>query len=461
MRRNEIGKAGRWRVAIAGWLAIAALHAGAQDLLLEHAHIVDPESWTITDGNIWIHDQAIKRIGTDTAPGFRGKKIDLTGRWVVPAFADMHAHTQRGNFGPGPWQKLTPLEVARLCLYDGVASVVDLFADEKVIFPARDRQRREGLPGADIYAAGPMLTCTNGHGSHFEMPTRIIDTPDQARAQITDLVKKRHPDFIKIAYDHANPQEYTSMNLATLQAAVATANHLGIKAIIHIGTWQDAKEAVQAGAPVITHLYGEVIPDDLVALMRERHVVEIPTMTYQTEMLHLSTDRSWLDSPLLVAVASPGLLAAYHTFSFDSSPYLIMRLGQQRQWAPSYAPTLKKLSDAGIPLLTGTDAGGDVGVFQAFSVHREMQIFVDSGLSPWQALAGSTTLANSLLGRPSGIRVGSPANLVVLSGSPIDDIHNTQAITLVIQRGRIVDRDALLLKKGPGIAITKKKPTPR
>jgi imidazolonepropionase-like amidohydrolase len=103
----------------------------------------------------------------------------------------------------------------------------------------------------------------------------------------------------------------------------------------------------------------------------------------------------------------------------------------------------KAMADAGVTILTGTDSG-NFGTIQGYSLHRELIKLVAAGLTPWQALAASTTKAGEFLGRSWGVRPGDEANLVVLEASPIDDIRNTQRIAMVIQRGQVVDREQLL-----------------
>ncbi len=99
--------------------------------------------------------------------------------------------------------------------------------------------------------------------------------------------------------------------------------------------------------------------------------------------------------------------------------------------------SVRRLHEASVTMLTGTDAG-NWGVIQGYSVHRELIRLVEAGLSPWEALAASTTNAGAFLGRNFGVEEGDAANLVVLDASPIEDIANTQQINMVIMRGRIV-----------------------
>ena len=93
-------------------------------------------------------------------------------------------------------------------------------------------------------------------------------------------------------------------------------------------------------------------------------------------------------------------------------------------------------------MVTGTDAGNPA-VFQGYSVHRELRLLVEAGLSPWDAVAATTIHAGRLLGRRWGMDVGDEGTLVVLDASPLDDIRNTERVNTVILRGTVVDRDAL------------------
>ncbi len=110
---------------------------------------------------------------------------------------------------------------------------LDLFAAEDQIFGLRERLARDPASSADLYAAGPCLTATGGHCSEYGIPTRIFNTPEEARQQVTELVAKQ-PDVVKVVY--APTGEMPSVDKATLAAAVGTATAYGIPSVIHIQT---------------------------------------------------------------------------------------------------------------------------------------------------------------------------------------------------------------------------------
>ena len=98
---------------------------------------------------------------------------------------------------------------------------------------------------------------------------------------------------------------------------------------------------------------------------------------------------------------------------------------------------MHRLHAAGIRILAGTDAG-NWGLIHGYSLHRELVRLVEAGLSPREALGASTTDAGEFLGRRFGVQTGDAANLVVLDASPLDNIANTQRISMVVMRGQVV-----------------------
>jgi len=412
----------------------------SQELLLQNAQIIDPAAQKVSRGHILIRDGKIEKILNTVPKSFKGEQIDLAGKWVIPGLNDMHVHSF-GNMAPGNnMQLLMTPGAAKMMLYCGVTGFLDLFSMESQIFADREQQRKNGALGADIYCAGPILTCTKGHGTEYGIPTRVINSPAEAEKEITELALKK-PDVIKIVYDHAFGRMPT-IDHATMEAAIKTARKLGLKTVIHIGTWQDAKEAVLAGANAITHLHGQEIPDELVTLMKQKNVFAIPTLTVQTELSHLTENPAWLNNALLADVTTPALIDAYRdTSKFDGRTKGWLRW--QKSGRAGYFRSIKKLADGGVKIMTGTDCG-NLGTFQGFSLHREMQIMVDAGLSPWQVLAAATTTPGEFFGQPFGAKTGSVANLVVLNASPVENIGNTQNIATVIHHGKVINREHIL-----------------
>ncbi len=367
--------------------------------------------------------------------------LHASGKFLVPGFHDLHTHSF-GNAGPqGPGSFFGTEGTARRALYVGVVGFLDLFNAEDVIFGLRGRQRADpkSVPGADIFAAGPCMTATDGHCSQFGIRTRIIDSPEDAREQVTALSAKK-PDVVKVVFHKGGRRPTVSAE--TLTAAIKTANELGLKSVVHVGGWEEAEVAARAGVSAITHAPdgpARAVPQEMIDLLVDQKVAVIPTLAVYLERMLIGSGEAQLDAPLLAAVASEQNLAAY-TSRETRELYASHAREHER---PIRLETVRKLAAAGVPVLTGTDAG-NTGVFQGYSVHREMAWFVEAGLTTWEALAASTTAVSDFLGRPVGFDRGDFASFVLLSRSPVDDIANTESIVDVIHRGVVVDRASLL-----------------
>jgi imidazolonepropionase-like amidohydrolase len=146
----------------------------------------------------------------------------------------------------------------------------------------------------------------------------------------------------------------------------------------------------------------------------------------------------------LAKVTTPALINAYQNIDLSEN-YVSQVLAAQSKSRDARLAAVKKLADGGIPLMVGTDSG-DLGVVFGYSTHREMALMVKAGVPTWQALAAGTTLPKKFLGRTSGIQKGDRADLVVLSGNPVDDIENTQTVEMVFKDGTLLE-NARLIKR--------------
>lgn len=432
----------RWALML--YFVVASPGAAvAQDLVLTNARVVDPRSRTTTEGAVVIRDGRVVEVGADLSLPESVETIDVDGRWVIPGLFDLHTHSF-GNFAPsGAGQMLGTPGTALLALYAGVTGFLDLFSLEDFIFGLRSQQRSGEMLGADIYAAGPCLTATSGHCSEYGMPTRLVDSPEDAATQVAELAPKQ-PDVVKLVYDHQtySGRSMPTVDRATMEAVIAAAHEHGLKTVIHVGTWQDLQEAVEAGADAVTHTPGpELPPDGLAALMVERGTLFIPTLGVQSELGRIVEDPRLLDRPLLNDVTTQEVLEAYRDHTAWPEP-----IQNFASWVQSLRePNLRAIQDLaaqGVRIGTGTDAGNP-GVFQGYSVHREMELLVEAGLSEWDALAAATTTAAEFLGADWGVHAGAEATLVILENSPLESITNTQGIYAVIQRGSVIDRESL------------------
>ncbi len=410
-------------------------------LLLTNARLIDPAAQTVQHGALRIEGDRIDAVLEEVPSDFDGRTLDLDGKWVLPGLVDTHAHSF-GNSAPGEQMQMLYTEgVAKVMLYTGVTAFLDLFSPEDYIFELRNQQRTEGFLGADIYAAGPILTCPDGHGTEYGVPTRTVTSPEDAR-QTVDSLAARQPDVVKLVYHPYHTNRFPSMDRPTMEALVETAQAHDLPTVAHIQGWRGAHEAVTAGVNAITHTPSSLPPDSTVATMTEQGTAWIPTLTVHTEGAYLIQHPERLQNDLLKAVADSAIIAAYRDTS--EVPRRIQAwIERQSQHRTTRLQAVGKGAEAGIPILAGTDAG-NVGTFQGYSLHRELLLLTEAGLSNWEALAATTTAPAQFLNAPFGLQSGNRANLLILNASPLEDIRHTQDIHRVIYHGRVVNRPELL-----------------
>ncbi len=428
-----------WAPAVA--VLLAGAPASAQDIFLVGGMLVDPATETVSSENLLILGGAIAGRPDEPPAGFAGRVLDVSSKWVIPGLHDLHVHAN-ANPGPGARERLGPERTAQRMLWAGVTGYLDLFNLEEFIFTVRDRQRGAAeVTGADIFAAGPCLT--GSPPRHYGWPSRAIDTPEDARREVGELALAR-PDGVKLIYEHKGEGERRAVrptfDRQTLEAAVAAAAAHGLPTVVHVRSWRDVRESVLAGATAITHIPWQPMPEDIVGLMAERGTFLMPTLDRGDPAFW--TRQEVLDSPFLRAMTTPAVLDAYRRDDLSEGTLHQRMIASQLRVRGERLKSVKTLSDAGVPILSGSDSG-NLGTVLGYSLHHELAVLVEAGLGEWQALAASTTLAGELLGRPWGLSPGDEGSVVVLEASPLEDIANTSAIAAVVHHGVLVDREDL------------------
>jgi imidazolonepropionase-like amidohydrolase len=417
-------------------------------LVLRGGSVVDPAAHTVSTRDLYVCGGIIVTVDALADPTCAPASLDVTGKWVIPSLSDMHVHARGISLGDQSFRSLTVDAEAATFRLAGVTSFLDAMNDEAKIFPIRDAQRALGqFSGADIFASGGAFTPTGGHGTEYGLPStsyRIVDTVAAADQQIADLAT-RNPDVVKIFYDHRGSDGGpdvkdgqrgalgVAMKKEVMVALVTAANARHLKTEVHIGVWSDARDAITAGATAIAHLGEPVVPDDIVGLARDHDVYWIPTLSLYHGVTDLAADQSLLDDPLLERVAPADVIDSYRTNKLSIDTYEKAWLSRHTQDASN----VLALWRGGVKLLAGTDVV-EHGMFIGWSLHRELKLLVQAGLSPFDALAAATTRAGELLGHNYGVTPGAEANLLVLSASPVDDIWNTTKIVTIIHHGSVV-----------------------
>ena len=368
--------------------------------------------------------------------------IDGTGMFLIPGLVDSHNHFGGVAFdGRDETRIRTRDQHLRQYVMFGVTTVRDP-AGNPLVLQARDEINRGELFGPRIFTSWgvmdgdpPLFAGTPS----FVEPERAADFVRMSQAMGYDLVKV-----------------YSTMALDVFDAVMAAAHETGLTVAAHVPIRVPLEHALKKGLRSIEHLTGyDVACADPERVMRPvaediyqgwawctRGKVEaLAAMTAEYEVWNVPTLSLWdntvteFDRP---DRATEELRRFEHPLTPSGFDWLYRIYGPQARAGITGTRStrlglVKALSDAGAPVLVGTDVSAT-----GYTVHREMGLFVEAGLTPYQALNAATAEAARYLGKEGefGTLVpGASADMVLLGADPLVDIANTRSIQGVMIRG--------------------------
>jgi imidazolonepropionase-like amidohydrolase len=289
---------------------------------------------------------------------------------------------------------------------------------------------------SDLRGAGVLATTPKGHGTEYGFDIPTLTSPDQAPAWVDARIAEGS-DLIKIVFERTDPV-VLSVPIAT--ALVSAAHARGKQVWAHVATSEDAVDAVRSHVDGLAHLFWDrAIDPSLVQQIVAAHMFVVPTLTTRARDCGvLSGDAIAVDpalKPYLQAKEVRRLTGHKH-------------LPAKREACNvTLYGNVKALHDAGVRLLAGTDAILEGTAFGA-SLHGELQLLVDAGLTPSEALRAATAAPADQLGLDDRghIRAGARGTVVLVDGDPSVDITATRHIVGVWKDGIVVDREAFARK---------------
>jgi imidazolonepropionase-like amidohydrolase len=395
------------------------------DLVIHNANVV-------IDGN---HIESIN----GNIPS-KAKIIDGTGKYLIPGLTDAHVHLPTDSYLE---QKL-PLQLPEIAfntqdimtpiIANGVTTVFDLNSTMETF-----AQKKEIQKG---YIVGPRIVLSSlingGTGNG-----RIANTPEEGR-ELVRSAKIEGYDIIKV---------YSQLNIPTYDAIIDEAYKQGFKTVGHIPNAFQGKldSAFVPHFGMVAHAEefskhsknfseqdalrfaalaknnGTWVSPTLVAMVwiaKQTHSIDSIKNEPALKYVHPLLQSKWLTANNYVKDASPE-----HEAYLDSMVQFHFRL-------------VRALKNAGVPIVAGTDAGvsGDIW---GFSLHEELELLVQSGLTSYEALNAATFLPAQWLGiekQIGTIEVGKYADLVLINDNPLTDIKNTRKIAGVFVNGKWLDK---------------------
>ena len=398
--------------------------ADAQQTLIRQARVFDGAR-VIGVRDVLVSDGKIAAIETRISPPAGAVIVNGEGRTLLPGLIDSHTHV----FGDA-------LEQA---LMFGVTTEMDMFTDVGEASRLRAQQKAGNVATrADIYSAGTLVTSPKGHGTEYGMAIPTISSPDSAQAFVDARIREGS-DYIKIVYDggRAYGSSNPTISRETLIAVIQATHKRGKMAVVHIGDFTAAREAIEGGADGLVHLFTDMEPAaDFGKLAASKKAFVIPTLSVLYSVSGKTPGAEIAKDPRLAPYMSAS------TRGTVSGSFPVRRGSPVRNPAFGEA-AIRQFLAASVPILAGTDAPNP-GTAHGIAMHRELELLVNAGLTPVQALAAATSVPAKVfsLGDRGRIVVGKRADLLLVEGDPTIDITKTRNIDGVWKGGVRLDRAA-------------------
>jgi len=333
--------------------------------------------------------------------------IDLKNKFVLPGLMDVHVHlTKTGGRGSDADDyALAGVINAKKTLMAGYTTVRDVGANGDTIFKLRDRIKEGAIDGPRIFAAGEIIRV----GSRKD--GKECNGPESCRRTARDLII-RGADWIKI-YASCSGSKFCSHEDGAgmffddeIAAVLAVAKKYDVKVAAHSHPRDSALQVLKFDISSLEH--GVFMNDKALKLMKKKGVYYVPTLAVHDFLEKLKRDGK-----------VKGRVMAHNDTMMKAHPETIMKAYKR-----------------GVKIATGSDAG----IVPHGKNYREIVRYVDLGISPMDALKMATVNGADLLDMSADlgtIESGKFADIIALSGNPLDDITRIEKVSFVMKDGHI------------------------
>ncbi|MFZ0592852.1 MAG: amidohydrolase family protein [Bryobacteraceae bacterium] len=401
----------------------------------------------IQHATVIIEGEKIREIRTSSYKPRRGERaLHFEGKFVMPGLISAHSHLGLVDGTATKPENYNETNIERqLKQYEeyGVTTVMSLGLNKDLLYQLRDEQRAGKLGGAAILTAGRGIGVPGGVPGLNVGSDQVYrpKTPEEARRAVREMAA-HHPDIIKTWVDD-NLGKSPRPNFEVEAAVIDEAHKQGLKVAAHVFYLADAKKLVSDGVDVLAHsVRDKPVDSEFMRLVKQHGTVYIPTLQLEEAFFIYPDKPDWIKSPFFLNALQPSvremLLSQEFAAKVQSDPATI----EHRQFLATAEQNLKRLADAGVTIGFGTDSGATPTRIAGFAEHRELQLMVEAGLSPTQAIHSATSVNASFLAIPQTgtLAAGKQADVLVLDADPLSEIENTEKIAAVIHNGSVVTR---------------------
>jgi len=424
--------------------------AATSAVAYEGARLVVGDGSVIENGVLVIEGDRILAAGElgSVAVPSGARRVDLSGKTVMPALIDAHGHLGYEGFhtwGAPNYTRENMIDHLDIHAYYGYGAVSSTGTDPDEVALELQRQQKAGEFGGArlLFAAGmgppgqgPNQLLLNESLAMGRTIVRGADTPEDGREKVREIAALGIP-FIKIwVTDRGGTQR--KMEPEVYRAIIDEAKQHGIGVVAHMETLNDMKGLLRAGLTGFVHgFFGmSVIPDqELIDLFRETGAWVVPTYSIAERVMYREMQ---LQDPFFTEMLPPATVERLRKDWVADPPLSAEAVAARRAG-------LKMVADAGVNIVHGTDGGGLPDMFFGYIGHVELENYQKYGMTPEQIIVAATSRAAQVLGLTDmgTLEAGKSADFVILDANPLETIRNTRTISEVYLRGERVDRDAI------------------
>jgi imidazolonepropionase-like amidohydrolase len=376
---------------------------------------------TLPDAVVLIENGIIKKIGKkgEVSIPAGAKIIDAKGKTLLPGLWDMHAHFEQAEWGPA-------------YLAAGVTTVRDCGNEFSFINAIKDAIDQGKGVGPEILKAGII----DGKGP-YALGVIQADTKEEA-IKAVDRYKDNGYVQIKI---------YSSVKPAIVKAICDEAHKQGLTVTGHIPNGMTLQQGVDSGMNMVNHVqyvysimkrnkdrsvdFNDSTSIAAIKFIKDHNVVIDPTVgVFEMSFRSVKDDITKMEP-------------AFYTLPLPLQA-LLKNTGQDSTGAKKFKPLyeslgiiVEKLHDAGVTIVAGTDQG-----FPGFSVARELELYVQAGLTPADAIQTATITPAKVMNvdkNTGSIDEGKNADIIIINGDPLKNIRDIRNVTTVIKGGHIYE----------------------
>lgn len=401
----------------------------------------------VADSAMIIDNGRIRWVGrtADLKAPAGAQTVDLSGKFVMPGIINLHGHL--GNsVGLEQDPKLYTRESVENDLKTyasyGVTTMLSLGLDKDLIFDIRDKQRIGRPSMTRVYTAGLGLVFKGGFGGGISLPgvpSPMIGEVKDVEPAVAEQARKK-VDVLKFWTDD-NYGTAKRMPYEICKAIIESGHRHGLPVIAHVFYLEDAKHLTDDGIDALAHSVRDKQVDDALISSMKRHGTWLAAATLSREyaLFAYAKDPKLAVDPFLTRSLPPDIAKTIASPEYQKKVASDPHISDYPRTLAIAEKNLKALSDAGVHYGMGTDTGVP-GRFLGYFEHVEMQLMVEAGLTPMQAIVASTKSgAEFLKAKDLGTLEASKwADLIVLGANPLSNIKNTRTIEAVYIAGNKV-----------------------